>query len=320
MKYLEFINKKIKENVAMHEKLVLFGQNINAGSCLGGLTRGLKVKNDSLIINSTNSENSLCGFGFGLMMSNISSIFFMKQLDFLLLGIDHLVNTFNIIRNNQQMISNASFTIMPIIVDSGFQGPQSSHNNLGDFCSIARIKGYTITNKFDAEKIIDSKLLSPGFRIIGVSQRLFKNEIIEPENVVFVNDEFSLFQYTDGKDVTIVCFNFSFPQGWDIMYKLKEKGIESSLFNVNSPVSINWEKIIENVGKTKKIIVIDDSKSVNVNCDALLAEICGNINLIKKIVFKKKLDKNWLNPIDDQMELDFDLIISEIMDESIKQK
>ena len=178
MKYLEFINKKIKENVAMHEKLVLFGQNINAGSCLGGLTRGLKVKNDSLIINSTNSENSLCGFGFGLMMSNISSIFFMKQLDFLLLGIDHLVNTFNIIINNQQMISNASFTIMPIIVDSGFQGPQSSHNNLGDFCSISRILGYTITNKIDAEKIIQNKLVSTGFRMITVSQRLFNKEII----------------------------------------------------------------------------------------------------------------------------------------------
>ena len=97
MKYIEFINNLIKQEVSGAENLVLFGQNISAGSCLGGLTRDLSVSNNSKIINSTNTENSLCGFGFGLMMNGVSSVFFMKQLDFLLLGIDHLVNTFNVI-------------------------------------------------------------------------------------------------------------------------------------------------------------------------------------------------------------------------------
>ena len=86
MKYIEFINNLIKQEVSGAENLVLFGQNISAGSCLGGLTRNLSVSNNSKIINSTNTENSLCGFGFGLMMNGVSSVFFMKQLDFLLLG------------------------------------------------------------------------------------------------------------------------------------------------------------------------------------------------------------------------------------------
>ncbi len=312
MKYLEFINQKIKDAVSIPEKLVLFGQNIGAGSCLGGLTRNLKIKENSMLINSTNTENSLCGFGFGLMMNDVSSIFFMKQLDFLLLGIDHLVNTYNIIRNNHQINSDASFTIMPIIMDNGFQGPQSSHNNLGDFCSIARIQGYTITNKIDAEKIINSKLISPGFRIIGVSQRLFQTELIEPKKLVFVSNDLSVFQYSEGEDVTIVCFNFSFPNGYKLSQKLNQNKINASLFNVNSPTFVDWTKIIENVKQTKKIIVIDDSKSVNLNCDALLSELCGQIHLDKKIILKKELSENWLNPIDDQMEIDFDSIAEKI--------
>ncbi len=149
MKYLDFINEQIRSTVEKTDNLVLFGQNISAGSCLGGLTKNLRVKTNSKIINSTNSENSLCGFGFGMMMNNVSSIFFMKQLDFLLLGIDHLVNTYNIIRNMKKDIQS-SFTIMPIIVDNGFQGPQSSFNNFGDICSIARIEGRTISTKFEA--------------------------------------------------------------------------------------------------------------------------------------------------------------------------
>ncbi|MDE2588107.1 MAG: hypothetical protein KGL95_00350, partial [Patescibacteria group bacterium] len=150
MKYIEFVNNLIKQEISKTENLVLFGQNINAGSCLGGLTKGLSVKNNSKIINSTNSENTLCGFGFGMMMNGISSIFFMKQLDFLLLGIDQLVNTYNVIRN-LKLHNGTSFTIFPIVVDNGYQGPQSSLNNLADFCSIARIDGFTITNKWDAE-------------------------------------------------------------------------------------------------------------------------------------------------------------------------
>ena len=65
----------------------------------------------------------------------------------------------------------------PIVMDNGFQGLQSSSNNFADFCSISRTKGYTITNKIDAERIISSKLVSSGFRIIAISQRMFKDEI-----------------------------------------------------------------------------------------------------------------------------------------------
>ena len=71
MKYIEYVNEQIRNTVKDPENLVLFGQNINAGSCLGGLTKGLSVNPTSKIINSTNSENSLCGFGFGLMLSLI---------------------------------------------------------------------------------------------------------------------------------------------------------------------------------------------------------------------------------------------------------
>ncbi len=57
MKYIEYINSIIKEQIKNSKEIVLFGQNINAGSCLGGLTRGLIVDKTSKIINSTNAEN-----------------------------------------------------------------------------------------------------------------------------------------------------------------------------------------------------------------------------------------------------------------------
>ena len=311
MKYIEFINNLIKEQVTKEENVVIYGQNINAGSCLGGLTKDLAVGKNGRIINSTNSENTLCGFGFGLMMNGISSVFFMKQLDFLLLGIDHLVNTFNIIRNTG-FKNRSSFTIFPITIDNGYQGPQSSLNNFSDFCSIAKVSGYTITNKIDAENIISSKLISPGFRIISVSQRLFKEEIIEPPELLYTDNN-TIFQYSEGSDVTLVCFNFSFPYGWDLYNELQKNGISVSLFNVNSPIPTKWEKIITNTKKTQKLIIIDDSKSENIACDSLIANVASTITLKKKVVIKRILSDDWLNPVSDKMEIDNAQILNELI-------
>lgn len=311
MKYLEYVNNLLKSEVSKHDNLVLFGQNISAGSCLGGLTRGLSVRASSRIINSTNSENTLCGFGFGMLMNDVSSIFFMKQLDFLLLGIDHLVNTYNIIRN-MKLGSNSSFTIMPIVVDNGYQGPQSSLNNLPDFCSIARIPGFSITNKWDAERIISKELVSPGFRIITVSQRLFKEELLSPEEVYYSNNDNTIFQYSVGKDITIVCFNFSFPYGWNLYQELKKNNIDASIFNVTSAIPANWNHIVENVQNSRKLIIIDDTKSYNLACDALVTDICGTCDLKKKIIIKRQISHDWLNPIPDMMEFDPIRIMNEL--------
>lgn len=309
MKYIEFINGLIRKNVSEKDNLVLFGQNISTGSCLSGLTRHLEVKNNSMILNSTNSENVLTGVGFGLMINGVSSVFFMKQLDFLLLGMDHLVNTYNFIRRKDP---NVSFTIMPCIVDHGYQGLQSSFNNFGDLCSSARIRGFTVTNKIDAEQIINSELVSPGFRIIGVSTRLFKGELAEIEKI-YSNQNNTLFQYTQGNDVTIVCFNFSFQYGLELHNQMRQRGMQSSLFSVNIVTPTNWDKIIEDARNTKSLIIIDDSKSENLSCSALLNDALLKCELKHHKVIKRDMSKDWLSPNHDRLEIDYEGIMNGLL-------
>src|SRR5262245_16358024 len=199
MNYLTHVNALIKAKVAEKRPLVMFGQNIAAGSCVGGLTRGLKSGNGHHVLNTPNCENTLVGTGFGLMLSGVSSLFLMKQQDFLLLGIDQLVNSYNMIRRRKL---ESSFTIVNVVVDSGYEGPQSALNNFHDFCSIARIPGYAITNKHDADFIMQRHLLAPGFRIIGVSQRLAKTDLLEMSDPVSHDENGEIFQYAEGDDVT----------------------------------------------------------------------------------------------------------------------
>lgn len=275
MNYVGFINSLIRAKTATSGHLVMYGQNIAAGSCLSGLTGGLESKGGRLVLNTPNSENTLLGTGFGLMMADVNAIYFMKQQDFLLLGVDQLVNTYNLIRQRSNL---ASFTIVQIVVDSGFEGPQSAFNNLPDFCSIARVPGYTISNAHDAAKVIDRHLVSPGFRIIGVSQRLFRTEPIESADHVSWNDDGDVLRYSDGTDVTIAAFNFAFPQALELWRGFKERNIDGALFSINAAMPIDWQFILNSVRRTGRLVVLDDSKSANRPCHQLAlaaGQICG---------------------------------------------
>lgn len=297
MKYIEYVNSLIKSRVADSKDLVMFGQNVSAGSCISGLTRGLNPGENGLILNTPNCENTLVGTGFGLMLNGVSSIFFMKQQDFLLLGIDQLVNTYNLVRRRKM---NSSFTIFCVVVDSGYEGPQSALNNFSDFCSIARIPGYAITNKHDGEIIINKHLVSPGFRIIGISQRLNPGELIEVEGPVFCNEDGSIFRYKEGNDATIVCFNFSFPQGLSLWKHMNNKNVNASLFSVNTMLPSDWTDILFSVRQTGRIVILDDSKSVNRSCYQMAVEVQERCMPKKLLLMTREMSDDGLRPHHDQ--------------------
>lgn len=305
MKLVSHINELLKKNINKNKNIVLFGQNINAGSCLSGLTKGLDLKKNNIIINTQNSENSLVGVGFGLMLQGVSSIFFMKQLDFLLLSIDQLVNTYNILRVNQ---INASFTIFPVTVDSGFEGPQSSLNNLDDFCSIAGIDGYSICNYFDSQSIIDKHLIKNGFRIITAGQKDMNRDLI---NIKPLNEDENgnFFQYKKGSLVSILCFNQSISYGLEFSKKITEKGFSSSLFSINRHSIFDYSEIIKDIENTRQIIIIDDSKSRNKLSIDFLNNVLTKINLKSHFYFYRKFAIENLYPCEDKLEIDYDKCI-----------
>ena len=126
--YMDFIMSVINKNISNKDNLLAFGENIDTGSKISGLARGLEVNNSSKILNVGNCELTHCGVGFGMMMDGGSSVLFSKQLDFMLLGLDQICNTYNSIRAFESKKDIGSFTIFVIVCDQGLQGPQSSFN------------------------------------------------------------------------------------------------------------------------------------------------------------------------------------------------
>lgn len=309
MKYVQYVNSLIKGAVKDNGNAVLFGQNIDAGSCLSGLTRGVSDVNEGMTLNTPNVENTLVGVGFGLMLNGVPSVFFMKQLDFLLLGIDHMVNTYNVIRQTQP---DASFTIFPVTVDSGYEGPQAALNNFDDFCSIAGVEGFSFTNKADSDKIINEYMFKPGFRILSTGQRLLKLDTLNLD-VVYEDPEFKYFQYAKGEAVSIVCFNHALAYGVELKDSLTENGASASLFSINSHLHSNYDHILEDISRTRKLVIIDDSKSRNRLSDRFLADALSVCDLEMKKIIVPELRADSFYPREDSLDIDYREVVEEIV-------
>lgn len=261
MSYITDLNALLVANTRQLPEAVLYGENINTGSCISGLTRGLVPPPGGRVINVGNCEATHCGVGFGLMIEGVPSVLFAKQLDFMLLGIDHFVSTYNAVRHEPGQLPGAGFTIVAVVCDQGLQGPQSSFNALADICSLARVPGYTLTNRRQAELVLSSQLAAPGFRFITLSQRLWSTELIDIPYLPTTSAD--VLHHFAGDDLTIVSLNFSLPQALGLREELMAAGLTSDLFTASCVHPSSWDAVVASVGRTGRLLVLDDSKSIH---------------------------------------------------------
>jgi pyruvate/2-oxoglutarate/acetoin dehydrogenase E1 component len=292
MKYLETINKNIIKCLKNEKKIFVFGQNINSGSYIGGLSKNIdKIKNIKLY-NTPNCEYSIIGSGFGFIISGGAAIFFAKQLDFMLLGCDHFVNTLNSIKNNNQL--HGKFKIILFVCDQGYQGSQSSFNNIDDLSSLAQFDSYQINTRFESEQVTNFFFNKKGFDIYSVSQRLSKEEIFS-ENPKSYAKNFSFIEYFQGNEKTIISSNFAFNYALNIKKKIEKKsGKKVGLINSNFVISPDIKYLISKIKKQKEIIFISDSKSINHRFFRIINEL--NIKAKVKCIYRKSF--SWNSQID----------------------
>jgi len=270
--YIRHIIDRVNEVTARCGPVLLYGENIDTGSRISGLARGLTVNPAGRILNVGNCELAHCGIGFGVMIDRGNAALFMKQLDFLLLGLDQLVNTFNFIRAYRPKDQVGSFTIFLIICDQGHQGPQSSMNSASDFASMANVDVYCLNAASDAAAVVGDRFVAGGFRVMCLSQRLFGAPALDLPAQWHSADR-AIFRYRSGDDATLLCYNFALRQGVELADRAAAAGLATDLFHANFVPGADLSPLVESCKRTGKLAILDDSKSVTKFGDMLLARL-----------------------------------------------
>lgn len=256
--YIQSISSILASAVSDKGGLVVYGENITNGSKIVGIGRGLEQGKNYQLINVGNCESTHIGLGLGILLRGGKALLVAKQLDFMLLGLDQLVNTLNSIREMPNQ-PKGSFTILAVVCDQGFQGPQSSFNSAELIGDLSNSDVFFISDPAQAEYIFSNEIGRPGFRIILLSQRFFGEETGDKSTAFKVLEEGKVFQYENGTNGSILCFNFSVPQGKQLRNKHLEQKSEYNLFSCNFPLTDSFLKRGRDYFG-KKIILIDDSK------------------------------------------------------------
>ena len=255
--YLEAMNQLLVEEAGRHPGLLQFGENIDKGSRLCGIAKNLA----GCVVNVGNCENTHVGAGLGMMLNGGRSVLFVKQLDFLPLAADQMLNTVSLLRaaQGEELTGPGSFTIVTIVCDQGWQGPQSSLVDLPGLCSLVRWDGYTLTSLEQARRVIGRHLVRPGVRILALSQRQFGEPVRELPVLQAWNDE-ALVQHATGEESTVVCVGFSLEQGCELLGRLGERGKRISLFMAQPAMPHDWSPVAASATRTGRLVVFDDSK------------------------------------------------------------
>ena len=253
--YAQYVNLKTVERFSAR-KSVIFGQNIVAGSRISGLGANLDTLKNVIALNTPNVENSLMGFGLGMMLSGVDSAFLMKQHDFALLGLDQITNTVNVAKNYPL---TASFVVLMVIVDSGYEGPQASLNNLDEFASLSRSPVHFLNSRENIDRAFENSR-NPGFHMMALSQKNMKTSIGHSQDQ-FKNIHSGQFIENLGpSNILLVYF------GLELQYLNRVKDEFSAIGNSPDVLIIaNLNSKIHlldlNLEKYTSIIIIDTSKS-----------------------------------------------------------
>lgn len=295
MKLVDHLNNKLRSIVcSSNAETIFYGQNINAGSCLGGLTKNLNNIDNLRILNTQNSENLLTGIGFGISLNNINSYYFMKQLDFLLLGIDHLVNTLNIFRLMKLNTTNGIFCILS---DKGYEGPQSSFNSVSSISSIGNLDFFQLATAADVDILLEKHFFSNKFKVFCVSQTLLSSNLITLEPSNFQDD---IFKYGLGRDLNIILFGNSMIYFEEI---IKEIDINKcAIYSVNNQNQNNFEFIIDDIPIGGNILIVDDDRSLNKTSDRFLRKVL-HLNKFSLKIIQREFLLSDLSPGPDRLML-----------------
>ena len=287
MKNADAFNSALITYLKSKERCVVYGQNVDAGSRIGGIAKNLSALENIRVINSTNTENTLAGFGFGLLLADIPSCYILKQHDFMLLGMDHWRNTWNMIKSRE---FDANYVVFAPVVDSGYEGPQANLNNLAEFSSIFDCPVYLANSTSSITKIF-SNLNSTPFSIVGLSQKQLKSDIDDIRDLAVNESSYSVFVQEANTDETIeytdyvICLGYS----WcDIMKEAKKSinDLSKCMFIVPHKVAnseyINFVKV--NKREDMRIILFDDSYSSLGEAQFHKEEIENQLSIRAKVV------------------------------------
>jgi acetoin:2,6-dichlorophenolindophenol oxidoreductase subunit beta len=256
--YAEAIREATQMEMARDASVFVMGQGVDDPKGTYGSTLGLhKEFGAARSFDTPIAEESMTGVAIGAALNGMRPIHVHQRVDFLMLCMNQLVN----------MAAKMSYMFggnvkVPIVVRAGIgrswgQGAQHSQSIHGMLMHVPGLKIVVPSSPHDAKGCLIAAIRDNNPVIMIEHRMLYRMQGEVPEEAYEVPFGKARILH-EGSDATLVAISHMVIESRRAVKLLEEKGISVELIDPISVAPLDIETILRSVGKTRRLLVVDN--------------------------------------------------------------
>lgn len=255
--YARAINEAFHQVMERDERVLILGQGVNNPWYVGTTSEGLDHRfGPGRIIDPPISENGMNGVAIGAALAGMRPIVIHPRLDFLVMGLEQLVNeaaNWAYVFGGRQGVP---LVIRGIINRGGEQGAQHSQALQAMFMHVPGLKVVMPATPYDAKGLLIAAV-ADGNPVIYIDDRWLYDEVGEVPEGVYSVPIGQAAVLREGGDVTIAATSYMVKLALQAAEMLEGDGISAEIIDVRSLKPLDDETICTSVRKTGRLVVAD---------------------------------------------------------------
>lgn len=256
--YAEAIHEATEQEMARDPRVVVFGLGVDDFRGIYSTTKGLQDKfGRERVFDTPLAEDAMTGVGIGMALAGLRPIHVHIRMDFLLLGMNQLLNIAAKARYMYGGQVQVPMVVRSVIGRSWGQGAQHSQALHALFMHVPGLRVVAPTTPHDAKGLLVQSIRSND-PVMFIEHRIlhFQKGPV-PENLYTVPFGQSRV-LAEGSDITLVGVSYTTVECLRARSLLREAGISAEVIDCCSLRPLDTGTIFDSVERTGRLLVVDN--------------------------------------------------------------
>ncbi len=263
-----------------YDETFIIGQGLWSPWYVGNTMTDLDKKfGKNRVIDTPVSESATTGAAIGASLTGMKAIVVHPRMDFMLYGMDAIVNQAAKWSHMFGGQASPAVTIRGIINRGGEQGAQHSQALHSWFTHVPGLRVVMPSTVSDARDLLIASVLCKDPVVYIDDRWLYEQEANLPEIVELELKDQKPKISIEGKDLTIIASGYSSYLSREAAKQLKNENIFAEVIDIRVLNPLDIKDIILSVNKTRKLVVVDPGWTTSGFSAEIIAKVIENLNI-----------------------------------------
>jgi len=255
----EAIAQGLREALDADDSVFLMGEDIGAYGGAYVVTKGFfEEYGPDRIRDTPISESAVIGAAVGAAMAGLRPIVEIMTINFMLLGMDQLVNHAAKLRYMSNGQLKVPLVIRTVTGGGGRLGATHSQSFEGWFASVPGLKVAAPSDPYDALGLLRTSIADDNPVVFAEHARLYttRGQVPdEPYSVPFGQASVK----RSGKDITLVAYSRMVHVALEAAEALAARGVEVEVIDLRTLRPLDLATVVDSVKKTNRAVVVEET-------------------------------------------------------------